>query len=161
MTESKSVTFSVWVNTRGSASNQDILRYDDGDSADGDETFPRNFYLFRLNNTKQVNFAYGPPSGGTFLTSTASIALNTWHHVVAVRDVASDTPSIYIDGVLDAGPTTDVTTGTWETTGQFAMLGRYERTSTASSTRFAWPTSPTPRAISKRSTTTRFGRTRR
>jgi hypothetical protein len=45
------------------------------------------------------------------LTGTTSLADGSWHHVVAVRDATADKLRLYVDGVLEAGPLTDPTTG--------------------------------------------------
>jgi len=124
MNQSESMTFSAWVNTRSLTSTQNILRYDDGDLSDGDNPIPRNIYMFRVDNN-QVTFSFGTVPGGLSGMSRGPIALNTWHHVVAVRDVGADTQSIYIDGVQAGAAVTDTTTGVWETTGQYAMMGRW------------------------------------
>jgi hypothetical protein len=125
MTESTSVTFSAWINTRDSSVSQNILRYDDLDNSDGDATMPRNLYLFRILDSSKLQMTYGDDGPSlSSISSTATLSNDTWYHVVAVRDVGADTESFYIDGSLDKSET-DTSTGTWETTGQYAMLGKY------------------------------------
>lgn len=57
-------------------------------------------------------------------TSTAGdtpIRDNRWHHVAAVRDTAQDKLYLYLDGVLDATPAVDTTTGTLATSRSFKI----------------------------------------
>ncbi|MCJ7778105.1 MAG: LamG domain-containing protein, partial [Sedimentisphaerales bacterium] len=46
---------------------------------------------------------------------------NQWHHVAAVRDTAQDKLYLYLEGVLDATPVIDTTTGTLATSRTFEI----------------------------------------
>ena len=125
MNNAKSMTFSAWVKNNPSSYYHTIFRYDDLDNSDGDSAGTRNLYLIDLVPTSnKVRFSYGPSSSLSSVTSNQSIDGGVWHYITVVRDVASDTERIYIDGKMDIIET-DTTSGTWETTGQYSMIGRY------------------------------------
>jgi hypothetical protein len=129
MTQNTSMTFSAWIKVRNVHGDDfTILRYDDIDDADGDAPSTRNLYVFRVTIGFALQFFFGPSSGTSGPTSNSTLSLNQWYHVVAVRDVAADTASVYINGIAD-GTATDTTTGTWETTGQALYIGRFKNAS--------------------------------
>ncbi len=128
MNNSGSITFSAWINTGGylySSDGQDIIRYDDDDSGDGDSPNDRNLYLLRIYHpSDKIEFTYGPSSGLSSINSNATISSNRWYHVEVTRDTGNDTENIYINGILDNSET-DTTTGSWETTGQYMKIGAF------------------------------------
>ncbi len=123
MDQSKSMTFSAWINLESTGLYQNIFRYDDCDSGDGDTNCSRNFYLIRVANDNKVAVNYGPDTASSSISSTSTLSSGNWYHIVFVRDTSLDTDSIYINGILDNSET-DTSTGTWETTGQYLMIGR-------------------------------------
>jgi hypothetical protein len=65
---------------------------------------------------------------GTQISGSTIVTNNEWHHVVAVRDTATDRLYIYLDGSSDATPVTDVTLGTLDTD-RSLEIGRADATS--------------------------------
>jgi hypothetical protein len=65
MDQGKSMTFSVWLRIPKvpPTDSKSIFRYDDCDSADGDNTCSRNLYALTLNVSGDLVFFYGPSSG--------------------------------------------------------------------------------------------------
>ena len=61
----------------------------------------------------------------TRIAPVAPAKRGTWYHVQAVRNVDADVARIYINGRLDASGT-DSTTGSWETTGQYPLIAKYD-----------------------------------
>lgn len=125
--QNTSITLSTWVKMNANATFNNIFRYDDLDQADGDGLTPRTYLIYGIQGDGGVYFRFGP-SGGTnsLLTSPAgTISDDRWHHVTGVRDVANDRHVIYVDGEIVAEQA-DASAGTWETTGQYLMVGRYE-----------------------------------
>lgn len=130
MDQSKSMTFSLWLNPSAFGSQRDFLIYSDADLDDGDNNWSGISQIrLWLDAGGTVTFFYGP-SPWTSVTSTQALTTGSWYHVVAVRNVAADNQCIYINGKLDKCAT-DTTTGTWETTGQYMMLGRYKDNSSS------------------------------
>src|SRR3989338_7541347 len=126
MNQATSMTFSAWIKADTLTSFRDIIRYDDLDNLDGDANGTRNLYLFRMNGSK-IEFYYGPSSALSSVLPTYTFTTGYWYHVVATRNVSADTESVYIDGSLNLSET-DTTTGTWETTGQYTIFGRFDNT---------------------------------
>lgn len=68
-------------------------------------------YGFRLNNAKVSFELYdGTNSTAPGGTVAQTLTLKTWHHITGIRDVASDTARIYIDGVLSDTQADTITT---------------------------------------------------
>src|SRR3989344_5992641 len=126
MNQATSMTFSAWIKADTLTSFRDIIRYDDLDNLDGDANGTRNLYLFRMNGSK-IEFYYGPSSALSSVLPTYTFTTGYCYHVVATRNVSADTESVYIDGSLNLSET-DTTTGTWETTGQYTIFGRFDNT---------------------------------
>jgi len=119
-----SITITGWVKTNAQGAWQNILRYDDFDSIDGDSPTTRNIYIARISTADNFQMVIGPAGSTSSVSSNTTIQANTWYHVAYVRDVTNDNLKIYINGKLD-NSATDTTTGTWETTGQYPIIGRY------------------------------------
>ncbi|MHC4602581.1 MAG: LamG-like jellyroll fold domain-containing protein, partial [Planctomycetota bacterium] len=72
-------------------------------------------YNFQL-RLEQLYFAMEDTSGSaTAISGETVVADDQWHHVVAVRDTATDELYLYLDGSSDATPVTDPTTATLAT----------------------------------------------
>ena len=122
MNQDKSMSFSAWIKPNTTVGYDNIIRYDDYDNTDGDSPTTRNLYLFRIDNG-QPRFAFGGSASGlTSIFGSTTLAAGSWYHLVAVRDVTTNTASIYVNGRL-VGSGNDITTGTWETTGQYPVIG--------------------------------------
>jgi len=90
---SNSFTISAWIKTSSSTS-QKIYAKDNCSSG--------SLIQFDVQNTNIVRFQIGNSSRTTSLVnSTSTVADGNWHHVVGMRDTASGTLKVYIDGVLD------------------------------------------------------------
>lgn len=92
-TDGKTFTFSAWVYISGSASDQRIYHSDDGTG------WPRFSVL--INSGASVTFVSYPTDGTARLNITSaanSLSKNTWHHILASVDMASQANSkIYIN----------------------------------------------------------------
>ncbi len=125
MSDTESMTFEAWVKPTSFANDARVISYDDCDTDDGDNTCTRNLYALRINTSGQINFIFGPSSGLFSGTGSTALVLNTWNHIVGVRDVTNDVVKIYLNGRQDLS-TADTTTGTWETTGEYTLFGKYD-----------------------------------
>lgn len=131
--QSSNKSFSVWFNSNSGSNGQNLVRYDDLDNGDGDTPNPRHFFMFRLTNSDNdgdfnIQHVYGEADPLNTLNwqeyTGDSITTNDWHHLVAIKDNAKDSSFIYLNGQL-ISKQQDGNIGTWETTGQYMMLGRY------------------------------------
>jgi hypothetical protein len=84
-------TVEAFVYTTGSASGQIIF----SQTVSG-----TNYFLLQLTTTNKLEFIYAPSGGGTQVTSTINVPLNTWTHVAAVRQgTGTNQFALYINGV--------------------------------------------------------------
>lgn len=128
--QSKPITFSMWLNPSSEVGQRDILIYSDADIDDGDNNW-NGISQIRIfsNDGGTVTFLYGP-SPWTAVASTTALKVGSWAYVVVVRDIVNKQQCIYINAKLDKC-SADTTSGTWETTGQYLMLGRYKDNSSS------------------------------
>jgi hypothetical protein len=65
-----------------------------------------NYFIFQVTTTGQIEFNYATSGGGTYVTSTTTIPLNTWAHVAAVRQgTGTNQFALYINGTNAATST--------------------------------------------------------
>ncbi len=97
-----SYTVSAWVYKDNDADSGEIISKRIGGSG----------YPMRLivGSDERITFNFRGSDIGTSVQSPSGISLNSWHHIVGVRDLATDTAYLYIDGVLVASAN-DTTTG--------------------------------------------------
>jgi len=135
--QSKSITVEAWVylnSFQDTFGGGRIVHYDDCDGSDGDEACTRSIYVLYQYSTGNgghhfaFEFGNSADAGYMGLTDPAVPNLKQWYHVVGVRDVSADKVYLYVNDILVASGT-DTTSGTWETTGQYAMIGSYENSS--------------------------------
>src|SRR6185503_10992623 len=103
-----------------------LFRYDDCDDTDGDQIcMNHSLYALRLEADGHPNAFYGP-TGGTFSTAgnPTPLTLDTWHHLVLVRDAVAKTNTLYYNG-QQLSVRADASTGTWVTDGQYLVIGRF------------------------------------
>ena len=83
-------TVEAFVFTTGSASGQIIFNQ----AVSG-----TNYFIFQISSNK-LEFVYATSGGGTIVSSTSNVPLNTWTHVAAVRQgTGSNQFALYINGV--------------------------------------------------------------
>jgi len=117
---SDSLTIDAWIKTGSLSSTQRIIGKQTAAGQNG-------VYLLRLFSAGKLQFFLRDTNGVvTSVTSTAPINDNLFHHVAGVRDIATDTIRIYIDGV-QVGSTTDLTTGSFVTNLDL-LIGAYSST---------------------------------
>jgi len=56
-------------------------------------------FIGKLDSQDKIEFRWAP--GSSTMSSTADISADTWYHVVATYDFASNEANLYIDGTLD------------------------------------------------------------
>lgn len=82
-------------------------------------------YIFRIDSTGKLSFAYnttpGGVSGNNSTPSTSSITYNTWNHIVWTR--SGTTIKYFINGVLDS--TTNTVSGALATASTPLLVGLY------------------------------------
>jgi hypothetical protein len=77
--------------------------------------------IFRIESNQKMSMAYNVGGGGTNgPTSTGTVPLNTWNHVVWTR--SGTTLRYFINGVLD---TTSTLSGTFQNSGTELVIGTY------------------------------------
>lgn len=122
-----SMTISGWVKTQSIGAFQNIVRYDDFDNLDGDSPGTRDVYLARITPAGKLYWTIGPAATTLSISSNTTLVENTWYHFAMVRDYDNDELRMYVNGKLEDS-ITDTTTGTWETTGMYPIIGRYTGT---------------------------------
>lgn len=137
---SSSSSVSLWFNgNSSSAPYQNLLRYDDLDNSDNDEINLRNIFMLRTQNLDgdsdvDIEFTFGGVAPNldlqTSVYSSDDYQLNEWHHVVAIKDFVKDSVFIYMNGQQVLAEK-DISNGTWETTNQYMMMGRYQNSVTS------------------------------
>lgn len=126
MDQGTSITFEAVIRPTGDYTNDpDIFRYDDCDDSDGDTncSSSRPLYAVRIAMTGVLDFFFGDASQVGEVVSSSSIALDAWHTIAAVRSVSAGECSAVVDDATMTVP--DISGGTWATTGQYLMIGRY------------------------------------
>lgn len=78
----------------------------------------RNWRIHRSNAEDVMGFAAG--AAGDTPAGTGAVADGQWHHLVAIKDAAANTSSLWIDGVLDASL---ASVGALASNGQRMMIG--------------------------------------
>ena len=99
-----SFTVSAWGKTTASYSNAAYL------VAKDDQVGAYTFALY-LNISGKAGFAIYDGTNNPFLFGSTALNDGNWHHLVGVRDVASDSLILYVDG-KQVNSTTDTTTAT-------------------------------------------------
>jgi hypothetical protein len=95
-----SYSLSIWVNTDNLAANAEIFSKRTG------TTYPSRFII---TSTESITFEIGHGSTKSTLNSTISLTPGSWYHLAVVRDVATDSLSLYINGELNARVTDSTT----------------------------------------------------
>ncbi|MDG1332889.1 MAG: T9SS type A sorting domain-containing protein [Crocinitomicaceae bacterium] len=136
-------SISVRFKCNSTAAYQNLIRYDEKDNADGTTLspgIPRSLLVLRTRNADgdmDLDFEYsfgnyvsGNDQRHVAIHNSDDYSINEWHHLVAIKDQVNDSVFIYLNGqkVLSEE---DQSFGTWETTGQFMMFGRYADNTTA------------------------------
>ncbi len=129
--ESTISSISLWFNCNTNA-KQNLLRYDDKDDSDADSPSSRNILMLRIDNLDadmdfDIRYSFGNVSGTRHISFHTSndYSLSSWHHLVAMKDNVKDSVYLYMNGIQILAEK-DVSSGTWETTGQFMMMGRFK-----------------------------------
>ncbi|MCK4342548.1 MAG: LamG domain-containing protein [Phycisphaerae bacterium] len=87
----RDVTVSAWVNKRGTASNNIVIKYE-----------PYSAPTFKLGAGATANFyVRNADAQANSASGVTSLGDTGWHHVVGVRDTTAGTLMVYIDGVLE------------------------------------------------------------
>jgi hypothetical protein len=73
--------------------------------------------------TPSVRFAIYDGNQVPLVDAQNTLSDNTWHHIVGIRDVATDKLYLYVDGVLN-GSATDTTTGSLPSAGDSLRFGQ-------------------------------------
>lgn len=60
---------------------------------------------YQLQASSVCVFRKGSDTGYQYLTGTATVNDGSWHHVAGIYSTSDLTVSLYVDGILDAGPT--------------------------------------------------------
>lgn len=103
--QTDSYTVSAWIKTTATPSDfQTIVGKDDGSGV-----YPIRLYID--NPSALITFRISDGIKNPFTGDTATINDGSWHHVVGIRDVASDLLRMYVDGV-QVDISTDLTTAT-------------------------------------------------
>jgi hypothetical protein len=79
-------------------------------------------YKIDVNSNGTVRFLTGNNWGGATLTTSNSLATNTWYHIVATYD--GTTKKIFINGIQD--PNTVTTSGSLNTNSRSISIGAYD-----------------------------------
>ncbi len=108
LTNFDSFTFSAWIRTTDTAST--IIRK--GGTNGGDDYFPLVIFDITTGNLRLGVSALENASDFTTITGSTSINDNDWHMVTGVRDTTSGYLYLYVDGVSDATPVSDGSSGT-------------------------------------------------
>ncbi|MDP3723630.1 MAG: LamG-like jellyroll fold domain-containing protein, partial [Candidatus Omnitrophota bacterium] len=88
-------TLTAWIKpSANSGANQGIL--------DGELCGQVDDMGLRMTTTGKLEFQHGDTSATAQFDSTATLALNTWTHVAAVRNTSAGNTRLYINGVLDS-----------------------------------------------------------
>jgi len=59
-------------------------------------------YVLYINTNRTISFFVGGLVGSSTVTSTTTLALDTWYHVAVKRDSVAKRSDLYINGVLEA-----------------------------------------------------------
>jgi len=126
VSDTTSFTLEAWVRpTQFSPSSSNLFRYDDCDDSDGDMVCTAHaLYALRLEADGHPNVFYGPSTGLSTCGNPTPFTAGAWRHLAFVRDAVAHTNVLYVDGQM-VSTRADTATGTWTTTGQFLMLGRF------------------------------------
>ncbi len=101
---SNSFTFSAWLYTTG-GSGSDVKN-----AITSQVASYSNYWAIIGTYQDKWNFALYDGSYNPIVYSDNNFSLNTWTHIVGVRDVTADKLYIYKNGVLQGSGTTDTTT---------------------------------------------------
>lgn len=100
-----SYTISAWFKTSDVTSSTD-----DVVAKHGTNTGASPFRIYLTATSRNAGVVVTDGTNATSFNGTASLNDNSWHQVVAVRNVTTDTIYLYVDGVL-ANSATDATSG--------------------------------------------------
>jgi hypothetical protein len=96
----ETITVSFWFKTNSTSVTQRFLAL--GSAAQNRQNWSANYNV--NDNPAKADFRHEPPvanGSGTFAPSISVVNTNTWRHFTGVRDGATKTIKIYIDGVLE------------------------------------------------------------
>jgi len=103
---SDAFSIELWIKTSAITSQTFVSKFTSGVGTPG--------YLLQMTSDGKIVWDI-QDTGFSNVVGSENVADNTFHHIVAVRDVQSDQLQIYVDGILDASAT-DTTTGTLSNT---------------------------------------------
>jgi hypothetical protein len=108
LTNFDSFTFTAWIRTTDTAST--ITRK--GGTNGGDDYFPLILFDVYSSGIRLAVSALENASDFTSIVGSTTINDNDWHMVTGVRDTSSGYLYLYVDGVSDATPVSDGSSGT-------------------------------------------------
>ena len=84
-------------------------------------------YALYVNTSSNIGFYIGATNGTSTVTSTTTLALNTWYYVTIKRDSVAKRSDLYINGVLEAQATNTNLTISYGTRAIQPAIGAYRQ----------------------------------
>jgi len=81
-----------------------LSKYGAGQGAGYDD-----LYALYIDTDGKIRFSVRDSAGNNPIVTGSTLTIDTWYHVVGVRDTEKDEIRLYLNGVLDATPVTDTT----------------------------------------------------